>query len=275
MKRGTPDHPKVFDLCDRLGCDRPTAIGYLEMLWHFTAKYAPQGDIGRYSDHRIEAALDWFGRGKPAGKLMRALVDSRWIDRDGKYRLAIHDWSSHADESVRLRLKRAGLSFVCVGENVSEQSPVSVGDSIATKTPLPVPEPEPEPVPEPSLSPRPIRQGRNITPAAISPGTWDAFQKQYAESGKPLNEADWMKAGMEAATSDLSDSDMTERVIPALAAELPGWAERDLGMIPYPANWLKSQPWTRKAKRREPPLTREQRKQLEIEEHWGGARATR
>jgi len=67
MKRGTPEHPKVYDLCDRLGCDRPTAVGYLELLWHITAKYTPQGDIGRYSDRRIEAALDWVGRGKPAG----------------------------------------------------------------------------------------------------------------------------------------------------------------------------------------------------------------
>ena len=59
MKRGTPDHPKVYELCELLKCDRPTAIGYLELLWHFAAKYAPQGDIGKYSDERIEAALDW------------------------------------------------------------------------------------------------------------------------------------------------------------------------------------------------------------------------
>ena len=109
----------------------------------------------------------------------------------------------------------------------------------------------------------------------MSPTTWDDFQNRYAESAKPLNEADWMKAGMEAATLDLSDADMTERVIPALAAELQAWVDRDLSMIPYPANWLKSQPWTRKAKRRDPPLTREQRKQLEIEAEWGGARASR
>src|SRR5215472_1622606 len=81
VKRGTPDHPKVFDLCDRLVCDRPTALGYLELLWHFTAKYAPQGNIGRFPDRRIEAALNWVtGRWKQNGQLIRALTESRWID---------------------------------------------------------------------------------------------------------------------------------------------------------------------------------------------------
>ena len=57
------------------------------MLWHFAAKYAPQGDIGRYSDRRIEGALDWFGRGKQLGKLIEALVVAGWIDRDAEHRL--------------------------------------------------------------------------------------------------------------------------------------------------------------------------------------------
>src|SRR5260370_9275805 len=116
---------------------------------------------------------------------------------------------------------------------------------------------------------RPIRQERSITPGGISPATWEAFQSRYAESGKPLNEADWIKAGMEAATLDLSELDMTERVIPSLTAELPGWAEREIGMVPFPAGFLKSQPWTRKAaKPREPPLTKEQRRQHEIDRQW-------
>jgi hypothetical protein len=115
----------------------------------------------------------------------------------------------------------------------------------------------------------PIRsQERSITRNGISPATWDDFQKRYAESGKPLNETDWNKAGMEAATLDLTQSDMAERVLPALAAELPAWAEREIDMIPFPVNWLKSQPWTRRAVPRPPPLTREQRRQAEIEREW-------
>lgn len=111
MKRGTPRHPKVMDLADRLGCDRPAALGYLELLWHFTAEMAPQGDVGKFADKRIEAALDWIGRGKPSGKLIRALVESRWTDLDAKCRILVHDWKDHCDETTRKKLVRAGLSF--------------------------------------------------------------------------------------------------------------------------------------------------------------------
>lgn len=95
------------------------AIGYLELLWHFTAQFAPQGDIGRYSIKRIEAALDWHGR---SGALVQALLDSGWIENleiapDGAQLLVVHDWHDHADDATRRRLERAGLRFL------SEASP--------------------------------------------------------------------------------------------------------------------------------------------------------
>lgn len=55
MKSGTQDHPKVWIACKFAGVRRPTLLGHLELLWDFAAKYAPQGDIGRYADERIEA----------------------------------------------------------------------------------------------------------------------------------------------------------------------------------------------------------------------------
>ena len=58
MKRNTSNHPKVYELAEALKVKRPAALGYLQLLWDFTAEYAPEGDIGRYSDSRIEAALD-------------------------------------------------------------------------------------------------------------------------------------------------------------------------------------------------------------------------
>ncbi len=74
----------------------------------------------------------------------------------------------------------------------------------------------------------PIRsQERKISSGGILPETWDDFCSRYGEAGKPLNESDWAKAAMEATTQSLSEQDMTERVIPCLAAEIPGWAERE------------------------------------------------
>lgn len=152
MKRGAMEHPKVYDLCERLRVRRPTAIGCLEMLWHFAAKYAPQGDVGRFSDTRIEAALDWSGR---PGKLVEALANARWLDRHPKWRLVIHDWHDHADDSVRKRLARAGLPFLSARTEVTGQAPDTDRKTSSTHDDrgcLPEPEPEPEPCLSQSLA---------------------------------------------------------------------------------------------------------------------------
>ena len=113
MKRGTPRHPKVEHLRRLLRCDRATAIGYLELLWHFTAEYAPQGDIGKYEDAWIEASCSYEPRGtRRIGGLVHALIESRWVDVSPSNRLVIHDWIDHCDEYTRRRLERAKLSFV-------------------------------------------------------------------------------------------------------------------------------------------------------------------
>ena len=60
MKRGTPDHPKTLRLARLLGIPQAAAVGILEMLWHFTGKYAVQGDIGRFQDGEIAQAAGWI-----------------------------------------------------------------------------------------------------------------------------------------------------------------------------------------------------------------------
>jgi len=153
VKRGTPEHPKVFDLCERLKIRRPAAVGYLELLWHFTAKFAPQGDIGRFSERRIEAALDWSGA---SGKLVNALTESRWLDRHAEHRLIVHDWHDHADDAVRKRLARLGLKFLTVIGKVTGQNTDTDWKASATQVKSGcLPEPEPEPAPGPLPLPRP------------------------------------------------------------------------------------------------------------------------
>jgi hypothetical protein len=109
MKRGTPDHPKVLELSELLGVRRPTAIGHLELLFHFTAQYAPEGNIGKYSNRRIAAALDWGGKTDASvDKCIDAFVDSGWIDRCEINRLVTHDWAAHMDKATRQRLRNSG-----------------------------------------------------------------------------------------------------------------------------------------------------------------------
>lgn len=181
MKRGGPSHPKLLQLCDILGCRRPPAIGYLELLWHFTANYAPRGDIGRYSDRWIENSCDWKGG---TGKLVSALIQAGYLDdvswRSGevtnhplkggvrvagqeqgrhkgvapedlaRYRLLVHDWPDHADESVRKRLLRQNQWFIGkVSGHVSGQTAAENLPRVSTLSSTPMPEPMPTPTPTP------------------------------------------------------------------------------------------------------------------------------
>ena len=61
MKRGTINHPKTLMLAETLGVHHLTAVGILEALWHWTATYAPKGDIGRYPDAIIASGAGFAG----------------------------------------------------------------------------------------------------------------------------------------------------------------------------------------------------------------------
>lgn len=110
MKRGAPEHPKMSRLAEILKIEHAHAVGIMEMLWHYTARFAIQGDVGRWPDDSIAHAVRW--RGEP-GKLIDALVKAGWLDRDPDYRLIVHDWDQHADQSVSKTLKNRALDFVC------------------------------------------------------------------------------------------------------------------------------------------------------------------
>lgn len=103
MKHEAVGHPKMHDLAACLNLPLFAAHGILEMLWHHAGDYAPDGDIGKLKDSAIARAVDW--RDDPA-ILIGALVDSRWLDRNERYRLLVHDWPDHAQEWVKKKLTR-------------------------------------------------------------------------------------------------------------------------------------------------------------------------
>ncbi len=110
MKRGTPAHPKMKRLARRLEIPLTQAIGIMEVLWHFARDFAPQGDIGRFSDEDLAEAVGWEP-GRASG-LILALLEERWLDPSERYRLLVHDWSEHAEDYVRKKLHREGLNFI-------------------------------------------------------------------------------------------------------------------------------------------------------------------
>jgi hypothetical protein len=118
----------------------PCAVGILESLWHFTAEFAPRGDIGRYTNKRIAAGCGWE---RNPDVLIQALHDAHWIDTDTTHRLIIHDWHEHADNTTRKRLVRAHECFVGVAEKVTvkRQTKLATEDKGGC-LPIPIPIPK-------------------------------------------------------------------------------------------------------------------------------------
>jgi hypothetical protein len=114
VKRGTPDHWKMKALARELNVPPMYAIawanGVMERIWHYTAKYCPQGDLGRVPDEEIAEVCGWPA--KAARRLVDALVTSRWLERSSTHRLIVHDWHEHCDESVKKTIRNRGLSFL-------------------------------------------------------------------------------------------------------------------------------------------------------------------
>lgn len=169
--RAVPEHPKFAALKASLGLTKFQTLGLLEALWHFTGRFSPRGNVGRFTDLQIEAWLEWNG---DPGKALEGLVSSGWLDRDEEHRLVVHDWSHNADEMVHTELARKCLTFadgtvpsarrlnqherdrfkeafsqtVC-SKSASPAGKLNGAAAIVTK---PEPEPAPEPVPEPAKS---------------------------------------------------------------------------------------------------------------------------
>lgn len=139
MKRGTPEHPKVYTLAAVLNVQRWGAVGILESMWHFAQEYAQAGDVGRHADEAIARAIGWTDN---AATLVSGLVQAGWLDRCICHRLRVHDWPGHADQTVQRWLTARNQGFLgCYDDASTILAP--------SKLPLPLPKPLPEPKPKP------------------------------------------------------------------------------------------------------------------------------
>ena len=108
MKSGTTELLKFKSLQRRLRESIRGTVGLLELLWVGTAKNAPRGDVGKFSDEEIAIMLDWDGE---AAELVNALVETRWLDRDNEHRLLVHDWQEHCPNFIKGNLAKHGREF--------------------------------------------------------------------------------------------------------------------------------------------------------------------
>ncbi len=108
MKRGTDTHPKTLLLASELSMPRYAVVGLLESLWHFTARYTPSGNVGKFDNKLIAVSIDWD---RDPDELIAALVRTGWLDEDPTHRLIVHHWPSHCDDATHMTLARAQEYF--------------------------------------------------------------------------------------------------------------------------------------------------------------------
>lgn len=108
MKSGTEAKVKFLSLMSKSGMPRWQVRGLLDSLWKFTADNCPAGDIGKFTDEEIALGIDW--RDEPSA-LVQLLVDTRWIDAHDQFRLIVHHWSEHCEDTVHRAMARAKLYF--------------------------------------------------------------------------------------------------------------------------------------------------------------------
>lgn len=137
MKLDALDHPKTLDLSARLDVSLPTVIGHLELLWAFTAKKAPQGNVGKWPDGSIARACYWEGN---PSLFVNAVIDSGFADSHPEHRVLIHDWKDHAPRWVMSKLSRAKLEIFgttneCSTDCTDDYSADCSGDTVSQGKP--------------------------------------------------------------------------------------------------------------------------------------------
>ena len=235
MKRSTPEHPKFARLCKELRLPKYATAGILEMLWHFAAKFAVAGDVGRFDDESIAAALGWK---KEAARMIDALVACGWLDRCAKHRLIIHDWADHADQTVRRVATAHKLALLSRGiadastvladakqilDNDSQPLPLALAVSLSQEEPL-----------SPSAT---VRAGKRATEmSAAFLAWWAAWPKHERKVGRSKCWDVWRRAGLDA---------KSEEIVAGLAADKAsaGWQKDAGAYIPMPRTWLNQERW--------------------------------
>lgn len=96
-------HPKVRKLARRLEIEEATAYGHLVLLWIWTVRIAPDGELSSFDFEDIALACQWTG---DAEQFVRALVAVRLLDEttDG---LIVHDWMERAERYKRSQQEQA------------------------------------------------------------------------------------------------------------------------------------------------------------------------
>jgi hypothetical protein len=277
-KRGTLEHVKTRRLARLLRMANPAcgdfamplALGLLEALWHYTAREAPRGDIGRKTDVDIAEGVWYEG---DASVLIGMLRESGWLVDDQQHRLLVAGWSEHADDAVRKMLARNGQEFADGGQTRRDArrqpSPGTSEPAMAAanhvapcrdisehgaKSPdvSRLPEPEPEPKPEP-INQTTSTHAQPAAPGALGIGGfaawWSKFEAAYPPRSGAL-EKPKAREKLQKAWSRCTDAVARDALFAAIldgAQRLRAWAdaERKTGssIVPQMTTWVNGRRW--------------------------------
>jgi hypothetical protein len=154
-------------------------------MWHFTAAYAKRGDIGKWTDAEIAAHLEW-SRGHD--ELISALIDTRWLDRCSVHRLLVHDWSDHADQTVKRSEEVLRYGFAKL--NTKDPKVVDASNQLANASNQLANASQPSQVlakskPSPSPSPKPLTAPQDASIAADG-DDGDGIWKEVKTEGRRI-----------------------------------------------------------------------------------------
>jgi hypothetical protein len=176
MKRGTEAKVKFKMLERALRMETWQVKGLLTSIWDFAATNAPAGDIGIHSNEEIAIGIGFSGDIEP---VIKAMVDTKWLDANEQHRLVIHHWAEHCEDSIHVSLVRRRLRFADgtipkftklpkrertsaqrdykkqSDDTEPPQTAVSGSGAPTNRLPVPVPVPEPKPLPKPLPLPEP------------------------------------------------------------------------------------------------------------------------
>jgi len=95
------NHPKLFDLMNRLNWKKREAIGLLHQLWWWCLAYCPDGDLTRHPKEQLALALELDP--VEGSNVLDALIQSGWLDEKPYFR--VHDWWSYVGQYLRIKFK--------------------------------------------------------------------------------------------------------------------------------------------------------------------------
>ncbi|MBQ9211125.1 MAG: DnaD domain protein [Clostridia bacterium] len=181
------EHPKTYDLADKLKIEQYAAGGIVVFLWTWALINAPDGDLTKFPDGAIARACFWDKKPK---MLMDALSECGWLDPPG----LIHDWGVYAGALMdkedrrrendrirqqRFRDKKANGKNRDAGDPVTPRNASVTRDAIEHVTPCHAPTKEEKREEDITEDNNSREEERDIT--GIPPSAADMSAVQYCD----------------------------------------------------------------------------------------------